>query len=230
MKINIVDIIIVLLLISGFISGYKRGFIKQAVSTIGDIVVIVLAFLLKNNLSIILYEKCPFFTIGLLKNYSSLNILFYELIAFFILLIVFSILLKIIIKISGVLEDAFEDSELFRLPLKILGGILGAISSYIALFIILLILSMPLFDFKLSNYINRSTLKGYILNNTILISKISKPLVKTIEQVRKLEVDKNLGKEEFNCKTIEIFKKNKIVTEESLDYLKKHKKLDINCE
>jgi len=230
MKINIVDIIIVLLLISGFISGYKKGFIKQAVSTIGDIVVIVLAFLLKNNLSIILYEKCPFFTIGLLKNYSSLNILFYELIAFFILLILFSILLKIIIKISGVLEDAFEDSELFRLPLKILGGILGAISSYIALFIILLILSMPLFDFKLSNYINRSTLKGYILNNTILISNISKPLVKTIDQVRKLEVDKNLGKEEFNCKTIEIFKKNKIVTEESLDYLKKHKKLDIDCE
>lgn len=230
MKINIVDIIIVLLLISGFITGYKKGFIKQAVSTIGDIVVIVLAFLLKNNLSILLYEKCPFFTIGLLKNYSSLNILFYELMAFFILLIIFSIILRIIIKISGVLEDAFEESELFRLPLKILGGVLGAISSYIALFIILLVLSMPLFDFKLSNYINRSTLKGYILNNTILISKISKPLVKSIDSIRKLEVDKNLGKEEFNCKTIEIFKKNKIVTEESLDYLKKHKKLDIDCE
>ena len=150
--------------------------------------------------------------------------------AFLILLIIFSIILRIIIKISGLVEDVFEDTEILKLPLKILGGILGAISSYVALFIILLVLSMPLFDFKLSNYISKSTLKGYILNNTILISKISKPLVKSIDSVRKLELDKNLGKEEFNCKTIDIFKKNKIVTEESLEYLKEHKKLDLNCE
>ncbi len=89
---------------------------------------------------------------------------------------------------------------------------------------------MPILNFRLSKYISKSTLSGYVLNNTILISNVSKPLVKSIDSVRKLEVDKNLGKEEFNCKTIDIFKKNNIVSEESLEYLKEHKKLELKCE
>ncbi len=230
MKFNIVDIIIVLLLISGFITGYKKGIIKQAVSTAGLIIVVILAFLLKNNLSIVLYEKCPFFTVGLLSNYSSLNILFYELLAFFILFIILNIILKIVIKISGIVENMFEESDLFRIPLKILGGLLGALESYVAIFVILLILSMPIFNINFSKFVNKSQLKDYILNNTILISNISKPLVKTIDSINKLELEKNIGKEEFNCKTIKIFKKNNIISEESLKYLKNSKKLDIKCE
>ena len=230
MTFNIVDIIIVLLLISGFITGYKKGLIKQAVSTIGIIVAVVLAFLLKNNLSIILYEKCPFFTVGLLENYSSLNILLYELVAFFILLIIFSIILNIIIKISGIVEHAFEGTLLLKVPFKILGGLLGALESYISIFVILLVLSMPIFSLDFTKYINKSKLKNYIMNNTILISNIAEPLVKTIDSINDLEIQKNLGKEEFNCKTIDIFKKNKIVSEESLKYLKDNNKLNVKCD
>ena len=68
------------------------------------------------------------------------------------------------------------------------------------------------------------------INNTILISNISEPLVKTINSINDLEIQKNVGKEEFNCKTIEVFKKNKIVSEESLEYLKKNKKLNVDCD
>ena len=216
MKFNLVDIIIVLLLVSGFITGYKKGLIKQAI--------------LKNNLSIILYEKCPFFTVGLLKNYSSLNILFYELISFFILFTVLSIILKIILKIFGVAENIADDSGLFRTISKVLGGLLGALESYVSIFVILLVLCLPIFSLKFSNYIHKSKLKNHILNNTILISNISEPLIKTINSIAALEVQKNIGKEEFNCETIEIFKKNKIISEESLKYLKDSKKLDIKCE
>ena len=229
MKASIVDIIIVLLLISGFITGYKKGFIKQAISTIGLIIVVVLAFLFKNNLSIVLYEKCPFFTVGLLKNYSSLNILLYELLAFFILFIIFSIILKIILKITGMVENIVDDSGMFRLLSKILGGVLGALESYISIFIILLVLSLPLFSINFTSYLNKSKLRKHIMNNTLLISNIAKPLVKTIDGVNDLEIQKNIGTKEFNCKTIEIFKKNKIVSEESLKYLKKQKKLDVDC-
>lgn len=230
MKTNIVDIIIVLLLISGFITGYKKGLIKQAVSTIGLIIVVVLAFLFKNNLSILLYEKCPFFTVGLLKNYSSLNILLYELLSFFILFTIFSIILKIVIKISGLVENLFEESDMFKTVFKLLGGLLGALESYISIFIILLVLSLPIFSLNFTKYIHRSKFKKHIMNNTILISNIAEPLVKTIDGVNELEIQKNIGKEEFNCKTIEIFKKNKIVSKESLEYLKNNNKLEINCE
>ena len=47
---NIVDLIIIIFLLLGFASGYQKGLIKQGVSTIGNIVIVVLAFLLKNNL------------------------------------------------------------------------------------------------------------------------------------------------------------------------------------
>lgn len=230
MKTSIVDIIIVLLLISGFITGYKKGLIKQAISTIGLIVIVVLSFLLKNNLSIILYEKCPFFTVGLLKNYSSLNILFYELISFFIIFLVLSIILNIILKITGIAEKILDDSSIFRTLFKVLGGLLGALESYISIFVILLILSMPIFSLNFTKYINKSKLKNHIMNNTLLISNIAEPLVKTINSVNDLEIQKNIGKEEFNCKTIEIFKKNKIISEESLEYLYKQGKIDTKCE
>ena len=209
MKASIVDIIIVLLLISGFITGYKKGLIKQAISTIGLIIVVVLAFLL--------------------KNYSSLNILLYELLSFFILFIIFNIILKIILKITGMVENIVDDSGMFRLLSKILGGVLGALESYISIFIILLVLSLPLFSINFTSYLNKSKLRKHIMNNTLLISNIAKPLVKTIDGVNDLEIQKNIGTKEFNCKTIEIFKKNKIVSEESLKYLKKQKKLDVDC-
>lgn len=225
----IVDIIIALLLISGFITGYKKGFIKQAISTVGLIVIVVLSFLLKNNLSIILYKKCPFFTVGLLKNYSSLNILLYELLSFFILFIIFSIILKIILKITGMVENIIDDEGPFRTLSKILGGLLGALESYVSIFVILLVLSLPLFSFSYTNYVHRSKLSKAVLNNTILISNIAEPLVKTINSVSALEVKDNIGKEEFNCKTIEIFKKNKIISDESIKYLETHKKIN-KCE
>ena len=61
MNLNLVDIIILILILIGFTGGYKKGLIKQAVSTIGSIICVVAAFLFKNNLSIILYKKCPLF-------------------------------------------------------------------------------------------------------------------------------------------------------------------------
>ncbi len=225
----IVDIIIALLLISGFITGYKKGFIKQALSTAGLIVSVVLAFLLKNNLSIILYKNCPFFTVGLLKNYSSLNILLYELLSFFILFIVFSIITNIIIRIIGIAEKIIDDDGALKMLFKILGGLLGALESYVSIFVILLVLSMPIFSLKFTNYIHKSKLSKAVLNNTILISNIAEPLVKTINSVGKLELKENIGKEEFNCETIEIFKKNKIVSEESIKYLEEKNKIN-KCE
>lgn len=225
----IVDIIIALLLISGFITGYKKGFIKQALSTAGLIVSVVLAFLLKNNLSIILYKNCPFFTVGLLKNYSSLNILLYELLSFFILFIVFSIITNIIIRIIGIAEKIIDDDGALKMLFKILGGLLGALESYVSIFVILLVLSMPIFSLKFTNYIHKSKLSKAVLNNTILISNIAEPLVKTINSVGKLELKENIGKEEFNCETIEIFKKNKIVSEESIEYLEEKNKIN-KCE
>lgn len=223
---NIVDLIIIIFILLGFVGGYEKGLIKQAVSTVGSILCVVLAFLLKNNLSIVLYKKLPFFTVGILKNYSSLNILVYELISFLILLIIFSIILAIIIKISGVVEKLVEGTIILKTPSKILGGVLGMIDCYIAVFIILIIFSLPIINFGFVEEVNKSALRNFILKNTLVLSNLSEPLVKTIDEVYELTDIKKLGTEEFNCRSIKIFKKNNIINDDNIEYLIENKKIE----
>ena len=227
---NIVDYIIIIFILLGFVSGFKRGVIKQGVLTFGTILVVVLAFIFKNSLSIVLYQKFSFFTVGLLENYSMLNVLLYELISFFILLSIFSLIFAIIVKISGIIEKFLRATIILAIPSKLLGGILGMIEYYVISFIILLIITMPIFEVSNIDSIRESKVKDRILNNSLLMSKVSNGLIDSINEVNDLLNDKNkLGTKEFNCKSLNIFVKNKIVSEESINYLKENNKINKTC-
>ena len=82
---NILDYLILIIIILGALYGYKRGFIGSLINFIGTIVVIILAFYLKNPISVFLYEHFPFFKIsGFYSGISVYNILIYEGISFLI--------------------------------------------------------------------------------------------------------------------------------------------------
>lgn len=230
MSLNIVDAIIIIFLVVGFVSGFKRGVVKQGVITFGTILVVTLAFLFKNPLSMVLYKHFPFFTVGLLKNYSILNILLYELISFFILLSLFAIILAVIIKISGVIERFLRSTVILALPSRLLGGVLGMIELYIFVFVLLLIITMPIFSISTQDYVSESKFKDKVLNNTIVISKLSGGMVKSINEINDLLEDEDkLGTENFNCKALNIFVDNKIVGEDSISYLREQNKIDFPC-
>lgn len=230
MKFNVVDIIVIILLIIGFLKGFKRGVVKQTVMTVGSILVIVLAFTLKNPLSKVLYTKLPFFTTGILKNYSILNIFLYELISFLILLTIFSLIYAIIVKISGLVEKLLRGTVILALPSKILGGILGVVETYLACFIILLIITLPIFTISNSKVIRESKTKDIILSKTLVVSKLSKGITTSVNEINDLLKDKKkLGTEEFNCKALKVFIKNNIVTKDSAEYLKKKNKINKTC-
>lgn len=230
MNLNLLDAIIILVLAFGFLSGFRRGAIKQGVLTVGLILVVILSFIFKNSLSMILYKHFPFYAVGILKNYSVLNILLYELISFFILLSIFSLIFAVILKISGVVERLVRLTILLALPSKIIGGILGIIESYIFIFIVLLIINMPIFSISSEEFVNESKLKDKILNNTLLISKLSGGLLNSVNTVNDLLDDKDkLGTEEFNCKSLNVFVKNKIISNDSINYLKDNNKIDKKC-
>ena len=91
---NIVDTIILLGLFLGAVTGFVRGFFKQTVIFLGTILVVVLAFLIKNPLSTIMYQNLPFFKFG---GLTALNILVYEVIAFIIAVTILTLILAIII-------------------------------------------------------------------------------------------------------------------------------------
>ena len=71
---SVIDIGIIIFILFGFILGFKRGFTTEIVKALGGVLVVVLAFILKNPLSIFLYEHLPFFNFGFLKGAAILNI------------------------------------------------------------------------------------------------------------------------------------------------------------
>ena len=75
--------------------GYKRGLTNQLVSSLGIFAVIVLSFLLKNPVSMFLYEHLPFFKFGgIFKGITALNIILYEFVAFFLVMSILTITIK----------------------------------------------------------------------------------------------------------------------------------------
>lgn len=231
---NIVDIIIIVFILAGAIIGFKRGVIKQAVITIGMLLVVILAFLLKNPLSTFLYSRLPFLTFGILDEYAVLNIIVYEFISFLILFCLLSILLFVLIKASSLIEKFFKATVILAIPSKILGFILGAIEYYIITFIVLFILSGPILfseDFHQIKPVSDSKIGGYILKHTPIVSHYTKNTIKSIEELSELfKTQKSTSIKKFNCKALKILKKDKIVSEDSLEYLESHGKIKNYCE
>ena len=102
---NIIDIGIVIFILFGAVIGFKRGFTKQLIKTVGSILVIIIAFKLKNPVSKILYQTLPFFKFaGVFKGVTTLNILLYEFIAFLLVVSVLGILLRVLLLASSIFE------------------------------------------------------------------------------------------------------------------------------
>ena len=86
MNIGIVDLVIIILLLIGGVVGFKEGVIKKLTSFIGVFLVFIVAFVLKNKLSVYFYENLPFLDLwGVFKGIQILNVIFYELLAFVII-------------------------------------------------------------------------------------------------------------------------------------------------
>ncbi len=220
-------IIIIIILLSGVI-GLKRGFTKELVCFIGFFLVILLAFILKNPLSSFLYEHLPFFKFsGLYKGITSLNILLYEVLSFFIVLMVLLIVLRVLIFATSIFEKLLKLTIILGIPSKILGLILGLIEGLVWSFIIIYIVSLPFFNIKI---VNESKLKNKLLNNTPILTDMTKGTVKTFNELDKLKKDfkeKKISNNEFDLESIDILLKYKVIDVDSLKKLIKNKKIKI---
>lgn len=226
---NIVDIIIIVSIVLGVLIGFVRGFFKETVIFIGTILVVVLAFVLKNPLSLILYKNLPFFKFkGIFEGISTLNILMYEILAFIIALAILSIALTIIIKISGIIEKILKFTIVLALPSKLLGAIVGFIQSIVVLYVFLFLLSLPILRVP---YIKDSKYAQMILEKTPVISKVTDGLVKTFNEISDFadkNIKNNVDKRQTNREMLEIMLKNDVVTSENVKYLSDKGKIDID--
>lgn len=225
---NIVDLVIVVLCIAGIMVGLMRGFLSEVVSFLGFFVVIVLAFVLKNPLSAFLYNHLPFFDFfGVIKGVTVLNIALYEIIAFTLLLIVFTVILKIVLGATNIIET-LTNMTVILMPLNKLGGaIVGFIESFTWIFIISYILSMPVFNFA---FMKQSQFVNPILEHTPVLSSLAgnvKEVVNDFLTIKdKYEVTPD--SDAFNKETLDIFLKYKVVSIDAVDNLISKNKIKIS--
>lgn len=221
---NIVDLIIITGLVLGALTGFIRGFFKETVVFLGTIVAVILAFILKNPISQLMYRNLPFFKF---RGYTTLNIILYEVLAFIIVLAILLVILALIIKITGLIERILKMTIILAIPSKILGMIVGIIQSIVIMYVILFVLSIPMLKVK---YINESKGANLILNHTPIISTITKDFVTSCKDISEnVKLDINLSDtKETNTKIVEIMLKNKLVTTNNVALLVNNKKIDIN--
>lgn len=216
---NVVDIIILIFLGFGALIGLKRGFTHQLVSLLGIFVILILSFLLKNPISVFLYNNLPFFNFGgIFKDITVLNILVYEVIAFFIIFFILTILFKILLKLTSIFEKILNATIILGIPSKILGAVLGIVQNYIYVFIVLYILSLPMFNI---NIIKESKMSNIILDKTPILNKVCDKTLSVFNEIIELKEEYNTTTNvaDFNQKALNIMIDKKIVTKENVKKL-----------
>ena len=224
---NVVDVIIIALLILGGVAGFKAGVIKKLTDFIGMFVVIILAFYLKNYISVIMYENLPFFNFfGLINGIDTLNILLYEVIAFLVIFIALLFVLKVVLMLTGLVEKILKATVILSIPSKLLGIVVGVIEMYVYLFLILVIVSLPIFD---SSFLKNSKMNNFILNNTPVLSDVSEEIIDIYGDVYNIiDNRKNKTNEQLNEEILKVLIDKKVVTKESAKKLVDKNKIHIN--
>ena len=225
---NIIDLLIIIFILIGAVVGFKRGFTSSLVNFVGVILVVIIAYFLKNPISEFLMSFCPFFSFGgIIKGVTVLNIAVYEIIAFILVFSLLMIGLKALLMATGILETLLKFTIVLGLPSKILGAIVGLIENYIIVFLVLYILSMP--NFLDVGFIKDSTYREPILKNTPILSNVAESTLAVLDEFKGLS-DKYTETEnsnEFNLETLDLFLKYKVVTVDTVEKLDDSGKIKI---
>lgn len=210
---NIIDVLIFLTIALMGVIGWKKGVLKQTVSTVGFVLIVIIAFYLKNPIAEFLSLYFPFFKFGgVYGGIVSFNILLYQLIAFLIVILILETILQIIVKITGIIEKILKFTIILGIPSKILGMIVGIIEGFIIVFIALFFFKQPLFNIK---QFNDSKLTDKILNSTPILSNISQDFVDTFNDIYDLSekyTNESMTSDEFDLASIDIMLKHKVIT------------------
>lgn len=210
---NIVDAVIILLILMCGAAGFKRGVFKQLVTTVGFVLVVVLAFYLKNPIAEFLSLYLPFFTFGgNFANVTSLNIILYQIISFILVVVVLQGILSILIKVTGIIEKILKFTIILGIPSKILGFIAGLVEGFIIVFLVLFFLRQPGFNLKI---MEDSKFTDPILKSTPILSQVAGGFVETFNDLYELGNDyyeQQIDENALNLKSIDVMLEHKIIT------------------
>ena len=219
---NVIDIAVIFIVLAFGIMGAQRGVFKQLVTTVGFIIVVVLAYYLKNPLAEFLSLNLPFFDF----KASSFNIMFYQALAFIIVVAILLAILNILISVTGVIEKILKFTIILGIPSKILGFIAGILEGFVVVFVLLFFLNQP--SLKI-DVVNESKLSDRILSSTPILSNISSGMVNTINDIYELtSASTKLSENELDLKSIDLMLKHKVISKSYVEKLINAKKLKVS--
>lgn len=223
---NIIDVVIIFGLILGGMAGARNGVFKQTTLLIGTILCFVLSWLLKDFIANFLSYTLPFFNFaGPFKGLTSLNIVMYQLIAFMILMALFTSVLVVLLKITDGFEKFLKFTVLLGIPSKILGFIVGVIEAYVILFAILFFVNQPAFNFGV---VNESHFKDPILTSSPGLSNMVGDMNDAINDIYYITKDYHYSNNSntFNRRVVNSLLEHNVIDEEYLKGLRTRGKID----
>lgn len=172
-----IDLIIIILLIAGVLTGVGRGVLYQLVNLVGLIVALIVALISYKALAEKFVMYVPYPTVSdetaLKFGMDGVDLMqtFYNILAFVIIFFSVKLLFKLIASLFNFVQYVPVLGGFNRL----LGGLLGFIQVYAMLFFILYILALLPVE-SIQNFIDSSILTNLILKYTPLISTMFQQL------------------------------------------------------
>lgn len=228
MSFNFIDFFIIIFLAIGIFKGWRSGGISSAINLVGTFLIFVIAYYLKNPVSTFMYQHWPFFSFGgIFQGISVFNILFYEALAYVFCLIILSILLKILLKVTGLVDKLLGSTILIALPSKIVGSICSLLQYFIYVFLLLFLCAQIPITAK---YYNESYLGDKIVSHTPILSNITNKLYSSIREVYEVSVkyEGEDDKTNANLLSLGILLKYNIITLDGVNLLVDNGKLKIS--
>ncbi|KKK38303.1 membrane protein [Mesobacillus campisalis] len=166
------DLIVLLLLLIGFLVGLKRGFILQTIHMTGFIVAFIIAYTFYSQLApkLVLWIPYPSFGSGNLKLFfdnPNIEDAYYRAIAF--VAIFFAV--RIVLQIIGSMFDFVASLPVLKSLNIWAGGILGFVEVYLIVFILLYIAALLPIPF-IQEHLNDSFLASVIVSHTPILSEM----------------------------------------------------------
>ncbi len=210
-----IDVIIIIILLIGLIIGWNGGFFKTAIDIFSLFVSMVIAGLLKGPLGNLFVSFMPFIN---MKGLYSLNIIMYQLVAYFIILLLVLGIYQGIMKKTK-LDDKISDKSLTaQLPSKIVGAVLGIALSIFFTYNFLLVVKFPSFD---GSWVRDSYFTNRILENSFLLSDINKKLYDASDNAAIIMDEyKKMDKKYVDTRIIDLFIEIDFISYEKVDDLR----------
>lgn len=221
---SIVDIFILAVLVSFAIIGFRRGVINSLVAFVGFILVVCLSYLFKDILGDFFVLNLPFIKFSIVAGGSVvLNIVMYQMIAFIILLIIFGIIYKILLAITGFVEKILKITIILGIPSKILGLVVGLLEGYIIVYLLLFFAVQPYVSIGI---LDSSKYASTILNQTPILSDFSEKTLVIINEVH--DTIKNKDDDDFDLKLTDLILKEKVASPELIQELVDSQKIKVD--